>query len=143
MNNHDKIGTYKIRDFSINRQISSAVFDEFLKKHYMIGYIEANISFGKHVIQEIEKLTGERISFNAWVAKCISDIVVQYPEFNSFRKGKNKIIEFDDVDIIILVERSLIDKKIAIPVSVRKCNEKNVIQISQEIRTAKSKGINE
>jgi pyruvate/2-oxoglutarate dehydrogenase complex dihydrolipoamide acyltransferase (E2) component len=69
--------------------------------------------------------------------------VQQYPEFNSYRKGRTKIIEFQDIDSIVMVERKLSDKVIPVPYSIRKCNTKDLLSISQEIREAQNNPVSE
>ncbi|MHA2113634.1 MAG: hypothetical protein ACW98W_19410, partial [Candidatus Hodarchaeales archaeon] len=57
------LGNYHLTDFPINRQILSDIYDEFLKKHYSIGYIEVTVSKGKEFINKFSEKTGEKISF--------------------------------------------------------------------------------
>ncbi|MHA2102847.1 MAG: 2-oxo acid dehydrogenase subunit E2, partial [Candidatus Hodarchaeales archaeon] len=142
-NSDNVLGKFFIKDFPKNRQILSDIYDEFLKKHYMHGYIEINVTKGKKLIKQYHAKTGEKISFTSWIVKCIADSVKQYPEINSYRKGKGKIIEFEDIDIIIMVERQLSDKVIPIPYSIRKCNTKDLLSISREIREAQNNPVSE
>lgn len=134
----DLTGKYTIKKFSKNRQILSDIYDEFLKKHYMTGLLEINVTKGKELIKKHFEKTGEKISFASWIAKCVADSVQKYPEINSFRKGKSKLIQFEDVDVIVMVEKELYDKVIPVPYSIRKCNEKKLLDISKEIRKIQS-----
>jgi pyruvate/2-oxoglutarate dehydrogenase complex dihydrolipoamide acyltransferase (E2) component len=142
-NSDNVLGKFFIKNFPKNRQILSDIYDEFLKKHYMHGYIEINITKGKELIKQYHAKTKEKISFTSWIVKCIADSVQQYPEFNSYRKGRTKIIEFQDIDIIVMVERKLSDKVIPVPYSIRKCNTKDLLSISQEIREAQNNPVSE
>jgi pyruvate/2-oxoglutarate dehydrogenase complex dihydrolipoamide acyltransferase (E2) component len=139
----DLVGKYTINAFSKNRQIASEVFDEFLKKHYMAGFFEVNVSLGKQLIKDYEKLTGEKVSFTGWITKCVSEAVRQFPEANVFRWGKNKVIQFEDIDIILMVERQLPDKVIAVPHPIRKSQTKDLLTISREIRSAQKAPVSE
>jgi pyruvate/2-oxoglutarate dehydrogenase complex dihydrolipoamide acyltransferase (E2) component len=139
----DNLGNYHLSDFPTNRQILSDLYDEFLKKHYSIGYIEVTVSKAKELINKFSKKTGEKVSFTAWIVKCISDAVLQFPEFNSYRKGRTKLVTFEDIDIIVMVERQIPDKVIPVPYSIRKTTKKNLLEISREIRTAQSMEVTE
>ncbi|MFX1422894.1 MAG: 2-oxo acid dehydrogenase subunit E2 [Promethearchaeota archaeon] len=139
----DILGDYSLKDFPLNRQILSEIYDEFLKKHYSIGYIEVPVSKGKELIKKFSEKTGEKISFTAWIVKCISDALIQFPEFNSYRKGRKKLVTFNDIDIIVMVERQLPNKVIPIPYSIRKTTTKDLLSISREIRTAQSMVVTE
>lgn len=132
----DIVGKYTIKKFSRNRQILADIYDEFLKKHYMTGLLEVNVTTARQLIREFEIKTSERISFASWVAKCIADSAEKYPEINSFRKGKSKLILFEDVDVIVMIEKKLKDKVIPVPYSIRRCNKKNLLDISREIKNA-------
>ena len=104
----DLLGNYDLTNFPTNRQILSDIYDEFSKKHYSIGYIEVTVSKGKELINKFLEITGEKISFTAWIVKCISDTVLQFPEFNSYRKGRRKLVRFEDIDIGILNSDAII-----------------------------------
>jgi pyruvate/2-oxoglutarate dehydrogenase complex dihydrolipoamide acyltransferase (E2) component len=124
-------------------EITILQIDEFLKKHYSIGYIEVTVSKGKEFINKFSEKTGEKISFTSWIVKCISDAVLQFPEFNSYRKGRGKLVTFDDIDIIVMVERQLPTKVIPVPYSIRKTTKKDLLTISREIRAAQSMVVTE
>ncbi|MFW9777752.1 MAG: 2-oxo acid dehydrogenase subunit E2 [Candidatus Heimdallarchaeota archaeon] len=139
----NNLGSYYYVEFPINRQILSDLYDEFLRKHYSIGYLEVSVSKAKELISKFAVKTGERISFTGWIVKCISDAVLQFPEFNSYRKGRNKLVTFEDIDIIVMVERQVHDKLIPVPYSIRKTTKKDLLTISREIRTAQNMEVTE
>jgi len=56
--------------------------------------------------------------------------------------GKKNIIKFDDVDISITVEKFVNGVSAPMPLVIRKTNEKNIIQIHEEIRAAQLEDIN-
>lgn len=134
----DILGNYHLTDFPTNRQVLSDIYDEFLKKHYSLGYIEVNVSKGKELINKFSEKTGEKISFTSWIVKCISDAVLQFPQFNSYRKGRRKLVTFEDIDIIVMIERQLPNKVIPVPYSIRKTTKKDLLVISREIRAAQT-----
>ena len=134
----DLIGKYSLKSFPRNRQLLSDIYDEFQKKHYMNGLIEVNTTKGRTLINKYNTLTAEKLSFASWIVKCIAESVKEHPEVNSFRKGKSKVIQFEDIDIVLMIEKFVQGQPIAIPYSIRKCNEKSVVEISKEIRRVRS-----
>ncbi len=141
MKDLNEIGHYEISDFP---KVRIPILD-FLalgdNKHYVKGLIEFDVTEGRNKIQEHEKNTHEKLSFTAWLLKCIGQAASDFKEVHSMMMGKNKIIKFDDVDISITVERTVNDVKSPMPLVIRKTNKKTVKQISDEIRQAKSEAV--
>lgn len=142
-NSKDIIGNYIINSFSKNRQLLSEIYDEFLRKHYMAGFFEVNVTPGKQFIKQYKDKTGENISFTGWIAKCLSEAIKEFPEVNAYRSGKHKVIQFEDIDIVIMIEREIQGKVIPMPYSIRKTQVKDLLTISREIRSAQEKPTSE
>ncbi|MFX0005064.1 MAG: 2-oxo acid dehydrogenase subunit E2 [Candidatus Hodarchaeota archaeon] len=143
MKKSESIGYYHISDFPKARIPTLDFLSLGDKSHYVKGLIEFDVTAGRRKIREHEKNSGDKISFTAWLLKCISQAASEFKEVHSMMKGKNKIITFDDVDISITVEKDVNGEKIPIPLVIRKTNKKTVKQISDEIRNAQSEKINE
>ncbi len=139
----DLIGRYSVKAFSENRRLMSEIYDEFLKKHYMAGFFEVDVSLGKRLIEDFEIQTGEKVSFTGWVAKCVSEAVRQFPEVNAYRWGKRRVIQFEDIDIVVMVERQLREKVIPVPHPIRRSQAKDLLTISREIRMAQTSSVSE
>ena len=105
-------------------------------KNRIYGLVEIDVSKARKFISENEAKTGEKLSFTAWVTKCIAQTISEHPEVQAFKKGKKKLIIFDDVDVGLIVERQIKSERVAIPYTVRKANGKSFRQIHDEIRRA-------
>ncbi|MFX1501513.1 MAG: 2-oxo acid dehydrogenase subunit E2, partial [Promethearchaeota archaeon] len=81
--------------------------------------------------------------FTAWFLKCIGQAASEYKEVHSMMMGRNKIIQFEDVDISVAVEKTIEGVRTPIPLVIRKTNKKTIKQISEEIREAQSEEISE
>ena len=103
-------------------------------KHRIYGLVEIDVTKARKFISENEMKTGEKLSFTAWVVKCVSQAVSEHREVQAFKKGKKKLIVFDDIDVGLIVERQVKSERIPIPYNVRKANEKSFRQIHDEIR---------
>jgi pyruvate/2-oxoglutarate dehydrogenase complex dihydrolipoamide acyltransferase (E2) component len=139
----DLIGNYSISNFPPNRQLLSETYDFFLKKHYMTGYIEVDVTKGREIIEDYKLKDGSKISFTSWITKCLSKTIEDFPDFNSFRKGRSKLIQFEDIDIIVMVERKINETNIPIAHSIRQTQNKDLLEISDEIRKTQTKEVTE
>ncbi len=138
MKKSDNIGHYDITEFPRVRIPSLDFLSLGDKNHYVKGLIELDVTEGRNKIREHEKNTRKKISFTAWLLKCIGQAASEFKEVHSMMMGKDKIITFDDVDISITVEKTVEGVKSPMPLVIRKTNKKTVMQINDEIRKAQS-----
>ncbi len=143
MKKTDNIGHYEISEFPKVRIPTLDFLSLGDKRHYVKGLIEFDVTDGRNKIREHEKNTSEKISFTAWLLKCIGQAASEFKEVHSMMKGKNKIITFEDVDISITVEKTVKGVKSPMPLVIRKTNNKTVKQINDEIRKAQSEEVSE
>jgi pyruvate/2-oxoglutarate dehydrogenase complex dihydrolipoamide acyltransferase (E2) component len=142
MKKEDNTGVYKISKFPKDRIPTLDFLALGDNKHYVKGLIELDVTKGRSYITKYEADIGVKLSFTAWLLKCIGKAASEHKEVHSMMKGRKKIITFDDVDISIPVERLVRGKSVVIPVVIRKVNEITVRQIHGEIRAAQSEKIN-
>ena len=105
-------------------------------KHRIYGLVEIDVTKARRFISENEARTGEKLSFTGWVVKCVAQAVSEHLEVQGIKKGKKKLIIFDDVDVGIIVELEIGSAKAAIPYCIRKANERSYREIHDEIRQA-------
>jgi pyruvate/2-oxoglutarate dehydrogenase complex dihydrolipoamide acyltransferase (E2) component len=134
----DVIGEYTIRDFPRNRLGIIDYLDEAQKRHTITGLFEIDITKAREMIKSYKNDTGTTISFTGWICWCIGQILEKRKEIHAVRKGRSKLIIFDDVDITIQVERAVKGKNIPLPYVLRKVNRKSVLEITQEIRSVQN-----
>lgn len=141
--NNDNIGYYDVIDFPKARIPTLDFLTLGDDNHYVKGLIEFDVTEGRNKIREHEKNTQKKVSFTAWLLKCIGQAASEFKEVHSMMLGKKKIVKFEDVDISIVVEKSVGGEKVPIPLIIRRTNKKTVIQINDEIRKAQSEKVNE
>jgi pyruvate/2-oxoglutarate dehydrogenase complex dihydrolipoamide acyltransferase (E2) component len=112
-------------------------------KNRIYGLVEIDVTKARKFIYENEERTGEKLSFTAWVMKCVAHALNEHKEIQAFKKGKTKLIIFDDIDIGIIIERQGKAGRIPTQYVVRKANEKSFRQIHEEIRGAQRIEANE
>jgi len=131
----NKRAGYRIVPFTINRRMVAASTSVGREQSNIHAIIEVDISKPRQLIQAVKERTGERPSLTAYITACLAKTVSEYPNFNSFRRGRNLII-LDDVTISVLVEREINGEIIPENLGIRTAQSKSYRQIHEEIRTA-------
>ncbi|TFG05833.1 dihydrolipoamide acyltransferase [Candidatus Thorarchaeota archaeon] len=112
-------------------------------KHRIYGLVEVDVTKAREFISEHEARTGEKLSFTGWVIKCVAQAISEHREVQAMKKGKKKLIVFDDVDVGMIIERRVGSERFATSYCVRKASEKTFRQIHDEIRQAQKGEISE
>jgi pyruvate/2-oxoglutarate dehydrogenase complex dihydrolipoamide acyltransferase (E2) component len=126
---------YRIVPFSINRQMVTASISVGREQSNIQAIIGVDISKPRRLMREIRKRKGENPSLTAYVTICLAKVVSEYPNFNSFRRGRNLIV-LDDVTISVLVEREINGEIMPENLGIRAAQSKTYWQIHKEIRGA-------
>ncbi|MDY7014230.1 MAG: 2-oxo acid dehydrogenase subunit E2, partial [Cyanobacteriota bacterium] len=137
----DDIGTYEERRFPEFRNPTLDTLDLGQTKHHIPLLLEVDITKAREYMREFKARTGDRLSFTGWVMKCIGQAVSEHKSIQAMRRGRKSLILFDDVDISVVVERSVghsdnFSETLPMPYVLRKTNKKTVQEIDNEIRTA-------
>jgi pyruvate/2-oxoglutarate dehydrogenase complex dihydrolipoamide acyltransferase (E2) component len=122
----------------INRASNRPVelLNNLAPKHRIYGLVEIDVTEARTFISKNEAKTGEKLSFTGWVIKCVGQAVSEHSEVQAMKKGKKKLIVFNDVDVGIVIERQIGSERSATTYCVRKANEKTFREIHDEIRQA-------
>lgn len=125
---------YTEQRFLSSRQMTFDIGKLGKAKHHIQALIELDVTDSRRKIKKFRAAQGVGLSFTAWLIKCIGQAVSEYPAVHSIRKGKNRLILFDDVDISIVVEKDFVGEKVPIPAVLRRVNERSAADIHSEIR---------
>lgn len=131
----DKAENYIVKKFGLDTRPRNDLADLSLKNHQIISLLEMDATFGRKCLQNLKE-QGIKISFTTWITKCISVAVSENKILQGLPCKKKSVYLFDDVDITILISTK--DDSVSYPYILRKSNEKSLMQINDEIRTAKS-----
>ncbi|MBL7994569.1 2-oxo acid dehydrogenase subunit E2 [bacterium] len=134
------VGSFRVDTFPSSRIATIDIGSTGLKKHHIKALIELDVTEARKTIGEKKKLS-EKISFNSWMIKCVSQVIAEFPQIHGIRKGRTKVVIFDDVDISIMIEREIEGEKVPLPYVIRKTNEKSISEIYNEIRNAQAQQI--
>ena len=134
---------YSVRKLSIPRMILTDYNDVASTFARVTGLVEIDVTEGIKRIKEIKEKENYPVSMTAWLAKCVAMVVNENKILNSYRKGR-KIITFDDVDISIIVEvETRNGKKVPFNYVLRDAVNKSVKELTDEIRAAQQRKIDE
>lgn len=118
-----------------------ATFDVFtmgLKKHHVAALLEFDVTHNRKRLQELRR-QGKKISFNAWLIKMFALALEQHPEAAAFLYSKKKLLVFKDINVSVLVEKSVNNVKVPLPLLIEQVQKKSAEAISKEIEEAKNK----
>jgi pyruvate/2-oxoglutarate dehydrogenase complex dihydrolipoamide acyltransferase (E2) component len=110
--------------------------DQAARRHTMHALLELDITDARRAIREQRAETGEPLSLTAFVVACLARAIDEDKTMHAHRKGRDQLVLFDDVDVTVVVERTVDGEKIPVPHIVRAANHKAPAEISREIRGA-------
>ena len=109
------------------------------RKHNVYALIEADVMRPRKYIREHKAITGETLSFTAFIIACLAKAVDENKYMHAYRKGGKQLVLFDDVDVTTVIEHEVSGERIATPYVIRAANKKAFAEIHHEIRTAQKK----
>ncbi len=110
--------------------------DQAARRHTMHALLELDVTDARRAIHQRRAETGEPLSFTAFVVACLARAIDQDKTMHAHQKGTRDLVLFDDVDVTVVVERTVDAAKIPVPYIVRAANHKTAVEISREISDA-------
>ena len=135
------VGNYRFKPYSKQRRNIEHVTREGWRRHSIRSLLEIDVTDALKDIKKIREKKGKKISFTGWVITCVSQAITDNKDLNSYRHGRRKIVIFDDVDVGIPIERETDGGYQLLAYVLRRANEKNVFEITDEIRKAQREEI--
>jgi pyruvate/2-oxoglutarate dehydrogenase complex dihydrolipoamide acyltransferase (E2) component len=161
---------FKLVPFPKMRRVLSVMLSSVQRKHMMHGLVEMDVTKAHQYMREYKARTGESLSFTAFIVTCLARAVDENKSVHAYRKGKNQLVLFEDVDVTVQIERKVIgqmnpapsvpsamssqqDGQIAVdnhqnyrvdtlfPHIIKAANKKSFMEINQEIRAAQKEKI--
>ncbi len=129
---------YKISKFPKSRIATLDVCEIGRKKHHVTGLIEVDVTASRKKIRDYNKNHTSKISFTSWLLSVISITIKKHETVSAYLKGKNKLLIFEDINISIIIEKSIDGHKVPIPLIIEKAQEKSVEEIFDLINEAKN-----
>lgn len=130
---------YIIESFPASRNFTMDVGKIGLQKHHIKALIELDVTESRNKIRAIKEGSGNGISFTSWMLKCISQAMVENRHVHALKKGRNRLIIFNNIDLSIIVEKEVNGVLVPLPLVIRDLNQKSLNEIYYEIEDAKNK----
>ena len=105
-------------------------------RHIIYALVEFDVTDARKQIQEISDREGGRLSFTAFIVASFAKAIDALPQVHGFLDWRRRLVTFQDVDVVTMIEPAA--GAVAIPHIIRSANRKNVIEISNEIRTVQA-----
>ncbi len=111
--------------------------DIMRRQHTIHGMLEADVTEARRAVHAARRESGEPLSLTALIVASFARAIAQDPSVQAYRKGRNRVVVFSDVDVAVLVEHVIDGVRIPLPHIVRAAQEKTPTQIDREIRDAR------
>jgi pyruvate/2-oxoglutarate dehydrogenase complex dihydrolipoamide acyltransferase (E2) component len=128
------IGPYHEIDLARGRRIWVNALELSWQPHTMYGLLEVDVSNARRLIAEHKGLTGETLSFTGFLAYCLARAVDEDKSIQAFRKGGKQLILFEDVNVGMMIEHTVGEKKALMGHVICAANRKTYREIHDEIR---------
>jgi len=109
------------------------------RRHMVHGLIEVDVTDARELIREYERRASEKLSFTAFVIYCLSKAIEDHPHVHAYRDWRNRLVIFEDINIISMFEIEFDRKKTPMPHVFRATNHKSFLQIHHELRDIQRK----
>jgi pyruvate/2-oxoglutarate dehydrogenase complex dihydrolipoamide acyltransferase (E2) component len=129
---------YKSIPMTFNRRAVIASATVTKEKNAIHCITEVDISEPRGRIRQHFELTGEKLSFTAYIVTCLAHVLKDHPLLNSFHSWRRQIV-LDDVTVSVLMEREIKGEKVPEPFGISKAQLKSYLQINNELRQAQNK----
>ena len=106
-------------------------------RHHVPILFEVDITEAREAIRRYRRRTGAPLSFTGWIVKCIAQAISENKKMHGLRLGRRKLVLFEQIDVLVTVQKPVGDELIPLPFVVRNANDKSILQINGEIQAAK------
>jgi pyruvate/2-oxoglutarate dehydrogenase complex dihydrolipoamide acyltransferase (E2) component len=108
------------------------------RKPIIHGLMEMDVTESRRILQDYRTRTGDRLSFTAYIASCLARALEENKSLNAYRKGRKRLVIFDDVDLTILVEHRIEGERVPTAHVCPAANRKTIREIHQDISNAQA-----
>ena len=112
------------------------------KNNTIYGMTEFDITETKKKLREFRRSTKQNLSLTAYAVSCIGKAVKNNPQMHGYLNWRNKLIAFNEVDLLLPIEIKINDSFFPVIHIFRAIDKKDPVEIEKEIRNVKDKGIN-
>lgn len=133
-----RTGPYRVVDLAPGRRIWLNMLNLPGPKHAMVGLLEVDVTAVRQFIAAHRDRTGETLSFTGFLVSCLARAVGEDTAVQAYRKGRRRLVLFDDVDVGLMVEHKTGENRALMGHVIRAANRKSYREIHDEIRAVQS-----
>lgn len=124
--------------YSDSRRWRAAAYRSVRHKTMIHGLFEADVTKARAALRDHKAQTGEALSFTAFLIACLAKAVDEDNAVQAMRKGRKRLVVFDDVDVWTPIERDTGGQKALLAHIFRAANYRSFRAIHDELRTAQA-----
>ena len=132
---------YQVVPYPQVRRLEAIAYRSVQHKSMIHGLLEVDVTRARAHLREYRAITGEPLSFTAFLVACLAKAVEEHKAMQAYRKGSKHLVLFEDVDVYIPIERNVAGQKEIMPSIIRAANRKTLREIHQEIRAAQTQDV--
>ena len=127
---------YQVISYPKMRRLEAVAYRFVQHKPIFHALVEVNVTRARSILRDQKANTGESLSFTAFLIACLAKAIDEHKAVQAFRKGRKRLILFEEVDVYTLIERDVAGQKQPITYIIRAANRKTFLEIHHEIRAA-------
>ena len=136
-----KTGPYQIVDLPAGRRVWINTLELSWLPHTIYGLLEVDVTVARRFIADHRARTGETLSFAGFLTFCLARAVDEDKTIQAYRKGGKQLVLFDNVNVGLMVEREIGEKRALMGHVVQAANRKTYREIHDEIRKVQSEPV--
>jgi hypothetical protein len=136
-----EIGPYHIVELTPGRRVWVNTLDLSWPAHTMYGLLEVDVTVPRQFMAKHRAYTGETLSFAGFLTFCLAGAIDEDKTIQAYRKGDRQLVLFDDVNVGLMVERQVGEKRALMGHVIRAANRKTYREIHDEIRLVQSEPV--
>ncbi len=136
-----KPSPYKIVDVPAARRDTPNFIDIIWWKHWIYGLIEVDVTIPRKLIREYEAWSEEELSFTGYLAYSLARAVDEDKMVHAYLKGRKRLVIFEDVDVLLMIERQMGETRVPMGHVVRAADRKSYMEINREIRDVQNRPV--
>jgi len=132
---------HRVVDLTPGRRVWVNTLDLSWPAHTIYGLLEVDVTVVRKYIAEHKARTGETLSFAGFLTFCLARAVDEDKTIQAYRKGSKQLVLFDDVNVGLMVERNVGEKRALMGHIIQAANRKTYREIHDEIRMVQSEPV--
>ncbi len=108
------------------------------RRHHVVSLLELDVTDARSSIRRYRRGTGRPLSFNAFLIKAVSRALEDFPEAHAYRGPGRSLVFFDNIDITVMVERTIHGKPVPLTYVLRNTGKKSAAEITDELEQVRS-----